>query len=65
MIASRVLGFQAELEGYQFLVEKKLLLPVIKPVELKVGERYFVQDLGEFWGEVVNVTGDDISVKLL
>jgi len=65
VIASRVLGFQAELEGYQFLVEKKLLLPVIKPVELKVGERYFVRDLGEFWGEVVNVTGDDISVKLL
>ena len=25
VIASRVLGFQAELDGYQFLVEKKLL----------------------------------------
>jgi hypothetical protein len=65
VIASRVLGFQAELEGYQFLVEKKLLLPVIKPVELKVGDRYFVRDLAELWGEVVNITDDGVSVKLL
>jgi hypothetical protein len=62
---SRVLGFQAELEGYQFLVEKKLLMPVVKPVELKKGDRYFVRDLAELWGEVVNITDDGVSVKLL
>ena len=65
VIASRVLGFQAELEGYQFLVEKKLLMPVVKPAALEVCERYFVRDLAEFWGEVVNIVGSDVSVKLL
>jgi hypothetical protein len=64
VIASRVLGFQAELEGYQFLVEKKLLTPVVKPAALEVCERYFVRDLAEFWGEVVNIVDDDVSVKL-
>ncbi len=65
VIASRVLGFQAELEAYQFLVEKKLLLPAVKPVALEMCERYFVRDLGEFWGEVVNIASDNVSVKLL
>ncbi len=65
VIASRVLGFQAELQGYQFLVEKKLLMSVVKPAALEVCERYFVRDLAEFWGEVVNIVGGDVSVKLL
>ena len=65
VVASRVLGFQAELQSYQFLIEKKLIMPVIKPAPLEVCEKYYVRGLGELWGEVVDIRNDEVLVKML